>query len=138
IDFQIAHQAEHGFCFWVVESRATGAFLGATGLFRVFFDAPFTPAVEIGWRLARATWGQGIATEAARAALDFGFDKLNLDQIVAYAAPANAASQKVMRKLGMIRDEVSDFDHPRVEEGSPLRRQVMYRLARQAWVDASR
>ncbi|MFN5682657.1 GNAT family N-acetyltransferase, partial [Bradyrhizobium sp.] len=61
IDFQIAHQAEHGFCFWVVESRATGAFLGATGLFRVFFDAPFTPAVEIGWRLARATWGQGIA-----------------------------------------------------------------------------
>ncbi|MFN5688866.1 GNAT family N-acetyltransferase, partial [Bradyrhizobium sp.] len=83
-------------------------------------------------------WGQGIATEAARAALDFGFDKLNLDQIVAYAAPANAASQKVMRKLGMIRDEVSDFDHPRVEEGSPLRRQVMYRLARQAWVDASR
>ena len=138
IDFQIAHQAEHGFCFWVVESRATGAFLGATGLFRVFFDAPFTLAVEIGWRLARATWGQGIATEAARAALDFGFDKLNLDQIVAYAAPANAASQKVMRKLGMIRDEASDFDHPRVEEGSPLRRQVMYRLARQAWVDASR
>src|SRR5207237_5472756 len=55
-------------------------------------------------------------SEAARAALDFGFDKLNLDQIVAYAAPANAASQKVMRKLGMIRDEVSDFDHPRVEE----------------------
>ncbi|NPV19440.1 GNAT family N-acetyltransferase [Bradyrhizobium aeschynomenes] len=133
IDFQIAHQAEHGFGFWVVETRASGAFLGAVGLFRVFFDASFTPAVEIGWRLARHAWGQGIASEAARAALDFGFNTLGLDEIIAYAAPANQASQNVMRKLGMIRDEASDFDHPRVEADSPLRRQVMYRLSRAAW-----
>ncbi|WP_315781048.1 GNAT family N-acetyltransferase [Bradyrhizobium sp. SZCCHNPS1003] len=133
IDFQIAHQAAHGFGFWVVEDRATGTFLGATGLFRVTFDAPFTPAVEIGWRLARAAWGQGIATEAARASLAFGFDELGLDEIIAYAAPANYASQNVMRKLGMIRDEASDFDHPRVEADSPLRRQVMYRLPREMW-----
>ncbi|CAL76914.1 putative acetyltransferase [Bradyrhizobium sp. ORS 278] len=133
IDFQIAHQAEHGFGFWVVEDRATGAFLGATGLFKVFFDAPFTPAVEIGWRLARPAWGRGIATEAARASLAIGFDQFALDEIIAYAAPANAASQNVMRKLGMIRDEASDFDHPRVEADSPLRRQVMYRLPREVW-----
>ncbi|GLH76471.1 N-acetyltransferase [Bradyrhizobium sp. SSBR45G] len=133
IDVQIAHQAEHGFGFWVVEGRTSGAFLGTVGLFRVLFDAPFTPAVEIGWRLAREAWGQGIATEAARAALDFGFARLKLDEIIAYAAPANEASQQVMRKLGMIRDAASDFDHPRVSADSPLRRQVMYRLARDAW-----
>ncbi|MGJ4889264.1 GNAT family N-acetyltransferase [Bradyrhizobium sp. HKCCYLRH3099] len=138
IDFQIKHHAEHGFGFWVVEERASGAFLGATGLFRVFFDAPFTPAVEIGSRLSRAAWGQGIATEAARAALAFGFDKLGLDEVIAYAAPANEASQNVMRKLGMVRDEASDFDHPRVEADSPLRRQVMYRLPREVWAIASR
>lgn len=137
IDFQIAHQAEHGFGFWVVEGRTSGAFLGAVGLFRVFFDAPFTPAVEIGWRLAREAWGQGIATEAARAALDFGFERLKLDEIIAYAAPANEASQNVMRKLGMIRDAASDFDHPRVSADSPLRRQVMYRLARGAWTNGA-
>ncbi|MGJ5203564.1 GNAT family N-acetyltransferase [Bradyrhizobium sp. HKCCYLR20261] len=138
IDFQIKHFAEHGFGFWVVEDRASGAFLGATGLFKIFFDAPFTPAVEIGWRLARAAWGQGIATEAARASLAFGFDQLNLDEIIAYAAPANASSQNVMRKLGMIRDAASDFDHPRVEPDSPLRRQVMYRLPREAWANGPR
>ncbi|MGJ5043730.1 MULTISPECIES: GNAT family N-acetyltransferase [unclassified Bradyrhizobium] len=137
IDFQIAHQAAHGFGFWVVEDRATGTFLGATGLFRVAFDAPFTPAVEIGWRLARAAWGRGIATEAARASLTFGFDELGLHEIIAYAAPANQASQNVMRKLGMIRNEASDFDHPRVEADSPLRRQVMYRLPREVWANAS-
>ncbi|MGJ4925697.1 GNAT family N-acetyltransferase [Bradyrhizobium sp. HKCCYLS2038] len=138
IDFQIKHWAEHGFGFWVVEDRASGTFLGAAGLFRIFFEAPFTPAVEIGWRLARAGWGQGFATEAARAALPFGFDKFGLDKFIAYAAPANLASQNVMRKLGMIRDAASDFDHPRIEPDSPLRRQVVYRLARAAWEDNSR
>ncbi|WP_316196949.1 GNAT family N-acetyltransferase [Bradyrhizobium sp. SZCCHNS3053] len=129
IDAQIAHHAAHGFGFWVVEGRRSGAFLGTVGLFRVGFDAPFTPAVEIGWRLAREAWGQGVATEAARAALDFGFNTLGLDEIIAYAAPANQASQNVMRKLGMARDAASDFDHPRVAADSPLRRQVMYRLS---------
>jgi len=130
IDYQIAHQAKHGFCLWAVENGATGTFLGAVGLLRVNFDAPFMPAVEIGWRLARAGWGRGIATEAARAALGFGFDRLGLDEIVAYAATANQASQNVMRKLGMARDASSDFDHPRVAPDSPLRRQAFYRIAR--------
>lgn len=133
IDYQVAHQAKHGFCLWAIEVRATGTFVGAVGLLRVNFDAPFTPAVEVGWRLAREAWGQGIATEAARAALAFGFDRQGLDEIVAYAATANQASQNVMRKLGMVRDAASDFDHPRVEANSPLRRQVLYRLSRDTW-----
>jgi RimJ/RimL family protein N-acetyltransferase len=132
IDYQIAHQAKHGFCMWAVEARMTSAFIGAVGLLWVGFEAPFTPAVEIGWRLARNGWGRGIATEAAQAALAFGFDRLGLDEIVAYAAAANEASQNVMRKLGMIRDQASDFDHPRVAADSPLRRQVFYRMPRAA------
>jgi GNAT acetyltransferase-like protein len=79
--------------------------------------------------------GRGLATEAARAALAFGFGALGLDEIVAYAASANQASQSVMRKLGMTRDEAGDFDHPRVDETSPLRRQVFYRIARSAHAD---
>jgi RimJ/RimL family protein N-acetyltransferase len=130
IDFQIAHQARHGFCMWAVELRQSGGFVGAVGLVHVGFVASFTPAVEIGWRLAREGWGQGWATEAARMAVAFGFAKLGLNEIVAYAAPANQASQNVMRKLGMWRDEAHDFDHPRQPEGDPLRRQVLYRLAR--------
>jgi RimJ/RimL family protein N-acetyltransferase len=133
IGFQIAHQARHGFCMWAVELRQSGAFVGAVGLVHVGFAASFTPAVEIGWRLARATWGQGLATEAAREALAFGFAELGFEEIVAYAAPANRASQNVMRKLGMSRDEAHDFDHPRQPEGDPLRRQVLYRLASGQW-----
>jgi RimJ/RimL family protein N-acetyltransferase len=133
ISFQIAHQARDGFCMWAVELRQSGAFVGAVGLVRVGFVASFTPAVEIGWRLARAAWGQGLATEAARLALAFGFAELGLDEIVAYAAPANQASQKVMRSLGMSRDAAHNFDHPRQPEGDPLRRQVLYRLGSGQW-----
>ena len=135
VDYQIAHQRDHGFCLWAVELRESGVFIGAVGLLHVSFAASFTPAVEIGWRLARGAWGRGLATEAARAALAFGFGALGLDEIVAYAASANQASQSVMRKLGMTRDEAGDFDHPRVHETSPLRRQVFYRIARSAHAD---
>ena len=130
IDYQIAQQNDHGFCLWAVELRESGAFVGAVGLLKVGFSASFTPAVEIGWRLARQAWGQGLATEAARRALAFGFTELGLDEIVAYAVSANQASQNVMRKLGMVRDEAHDFDHPRVAPDSPLRRQAFYRIAR--------
>jgi RimJ/RimL family protein N-acetyltransferase len=133
IDFQIAHQARHGFCLWAVEFREAGAFVGAVGLLNVSFAASFTPAVEIGWRLAREAWGQGLATEAARVALAFGFAELGLGEIVAYAAPTNQASRNVMRKLGMSHDQAHDFDHPRQAEGDPLRRQVLYRLAHRQW-----
>jgi RimJ/RimL family protein N-acetyltransferase len=133
IDYQIAHHVEHGFGFWVVEARTSGAFLGTVGLFRIFFDAPFTPAVEIGWRLARDHWGKGYATEAAAAALDHGFGPLGLAEIVAFTVPANRRSERVMQRLGMRRDAAGDFDHPRVAAGHPLSRHILYRLTRADW-----
>ena len=122
---------EHGGWGWfVIAERASGAFLGFGGLARVRFEAHFTPAVEIGWRLARAAWGHGYATEAARAAVAFAFDELGLDEVVAFAVPANERSVAVMRRLGMTHDEAGDFDHPLLAADSPLRRHVLYRLAR--------
>src|SRR5579863_1507201 len=128
-----AHFAEHGFGFWALELSGVAPFIGAVGLAVVGFEAHFTPAVELGWRLARPYWGRGYATEAARAALDYGFDRLGLDEIVAYTAPTNLRSRRVMQRLGMTRSEQDDFDHPRVPEGHPLKRHVLYRISREAW-----
>jgi RimJ/RimL family protein N-acetyltransferase len=134
IDFQINHQSSHGFCLWAVESRASGIFMGAVGLLRIGFVARFTPAVEVGWRLARRFWGQGFAVEAARAALQFGFEQIRLTEVVAHASIRNVRSRRVMAKLGMSHDSAEDFDHPRISESDPLRRQALYRLTRDAWV----
>lgn len=93
----------------------------------VTIEAAFTPAVETGWRLARAHWGQGYATEAARAALMHGFGPLGLREIVAYAAVGNRASRRVMERIGMRHDPRDDFDYPGIPEGDPLRRHALYR-----------
>jgi len=120
-------QAENGFCFWAVEIPGQAPFIGLVGLGRIGFDAPFAPAVEVGWRLAQPWWGRGHATEAATAALAYGFENCGLDEIVAITVPGNAASQAVMRRIGMTRDADGDFDHPNVPEGHKLRRHVLYR-----------
>jgi len=129
--------AEHldgeGWGLWAVEVAGAGPggrgrFAGFTGLSAPGFAAPFGPAVEVGWRLARWAWGHGYATEAATAALDVGFDDLGLDEIVSFTAVPNQRSQAVMRRIGMTRDPDGDFDHPRVPAG-PLRRHVLYRIA---------
>jgi ribosomal-protein-alanine N-acetyltransferase len=126
-----AHWEEHRFGQWVVEIPAEARFIGVVGLDTVSYTARFTPAVEVAWRLARAYWGHGYATEAARAALDYGFGKLGLSEIVALTVPANQRSRRVMERfmerLGMTRAPEHDFDHPRVPEG-PLKRHVLYRL----------
>lgn len=127
-----AHFAREGWGLWAMQERTTGRFLGFTGLARPGFDAPFMPAVEIGWRLARPAWGQGYATEAARASMAFGFDDAGLDEIVSLAVVANGRSRAVMERLGMTRDPAEDFDHPLVEPG-PLRRHVLYRLTAAQW-----
>lgn len=114
--------------FWVIEAPGVAPFVGAAGLGVVHFDAPFTPAVEVGWRLAPAHWGRGYATEAALAAVRYGFDHLGLDRIVAFTVPANAASRAVMSRIGMERVVDGDFDHPGVPEGHPLRRHVLYAI----------
>ena len=120
---------EHRFGLWAVEVRDTADFIGFTGLARQTFEAHFTPAVEVGWRLAAHAWGHGYATEAASASLDFAFGDLGLDEVVSMTATSNTRSIAVMERLGMFRDPDDDFDHPRVPEGHPLRPHVLYRIA---------
>jgi RimJ/RimL family protein N-acetyltransferase len=86
-----AHIADHGFAYWAVELPGAASFIGSIGVHWVDFPAPFTPAVEIGWRLARSHWGQGYATEAARAAIYDGFGRVGLNEIVAFTVPARLA-----------------------------------------------
>ena len=127
-----AHFEREGWGLWALQERATGDFLGFTGLMRPAFDAPFMPAVEIGWRLRRSAWGQGLATEAARAATTFAFGELDLPEIVSLAVPANTRSLAVMERLGMRHDPAEDFDHPLVA-APHLRRHLLYRLAAADW-----
>ncbi|GLW12552.1 N-acetyltransferase [Microtetraspora sp. NBRC 13810] len=117
-----------GFGWWALEVRATGEFVGFTGLVWQRFPAHFTPAVEVGWRLARPAWGHGYATEAARAALAHGFGEAGLAEVVSMTAAVNVRSRAVMERLGMTRDPADDFDHPRIAEGNRLRPHVLYRL----------
>jgi RimJ/RimL family protein N-acetyltransferase len=122
---------ERAFGLWAVEVFDEAPFIGFVGLHHAVFAAPFTPAVEIGWRLARTYWGHGYATEGARAALAFGFERLSLPEIVSLTTPANTRSRAVMERLGMTRDPDDDFDHQSFPEGHPLRRHVLYRLRRE-------
>jgi ribosomal-protein-alanine N-acetyltransferase len=126
-----AHFGEHDWGLWGVERRADGVFLGFVGLSPAVFEAPFTPAVEVGWRLAREAWGAGYATEAASAALADGFERLALVEIVSLTAVGNERSRRVMERLGMRRDPADDFEHPAVPPGHPLRPHVLYRLRRE-------
>ena len=130
VDRFLEHWQANGFGLWAIERAEDGLFLGFTGLSRPTFEAHFTPAVEVGWRFARDAWGHGYATEAARAALAFGFEVIRLDEIVSFTVPANERSRRVMERLGMHRDPADDFDHPRLTPGDPLRRHVLYRLQR--------
>jgi RimJ/RimL family protein N-acetyltransferase len=122
------HIDEHGWGIWVVD--VDGEFAGFTGLKIPGFEASFTPCVEIGWRLAQKFWGQGIAFEAAQSALVFGFNGLGLLEIVSITAVGNTRSRHLMERLGFVRDPDGDFDHPRIPEGHPLRRHVLYRKRR--------
>jgi RimJ/RimL family protein N-acetyltransferase len=112
---------------WAVEHRG-GGLLGFTGLARLTFATPFTPAIEVGWRFTRDAWGHGYATEAARAALTYAFDLLGLDEVVSITVPANVPSRRVMERLGMKRDEDGDFEHPGLPVGHALRAHVLYRI----------
>jgi RimJ/RimL family protein N-acetyltransferase len=124
---------ERGYGLWAVELRGTAAFVGCVGLLPVDIDAHFTPAIEVGWRLARAFWGRGIATEAAIAAISFGFDELALTGIVAFTAARNLPSRRVMARLGMLRDPAEDFLHRDLPPGNPLAPHVLYRTDPALW-----
>jgi len=128
--------AERGFGWWVAEVPGVAPFIGVIALAVPSFKAPFTPCVDVGWRLAKAHWGRGYATEGARECLRFGFEELGLAEIVSLTTTTNTRSKAVMRRLGMTRDPADDFDHPRVPEGHPLRRHVLYRLSGEIWEKA--
>jgi ribosomal-protein-alanine N-acetyltransferase len=126
---RIEHEfEERGFGLWAVEVPGSASFIGFVGLHEVAFDAHFTPAVEVGWRLAAAHWHRGYASEAARAAAAHGFETAGLAEIISMTTPSNTRSQRVMERIGMTRDPEGDFDHPFIASGHPLRRHVLYRL----------
>lgn len=127
------HIEKCGWGFWAASLVETGEFIGFIGLEDVHFQADFVPAVEIGWRLAFKHWGKGYATEGALACLRYGFETLKLDEIVSFTAVENTRSRRVMEKIGMHHDSKDDFDHPKLPEGHPLRRHVLYRLERDEW-----
>lgn len=122
-----------GFGLWALQVASTREFIGFAGLSVPSFTAAFTPAVEIGWRLARAAWGQGLATEAARAALDYAFGPTRLEEVVAFTSVGNTRSRAVMERLGMTRAPADDFLHPQIPHDHPLARQVLYRISRRRW-----
>lgn len=126
--------AEHGFGLWAVEVTGGAPFIGFVGLSVPRFQAHFTPCVEIGWRLNAAAWGHGYATEAAHAALAYGFEQRELPEIVSFTTAANLRSRAVMERLGMRRRPEDDFDHPALPADHPLRPHVLYRLTRVEWI----
>ena len=119
---------ERGWGFWAAELRATRELVGFVGLHTPSLELPFAPCVEVGWRLAVQHWGQGLATEGARAALLAGFETLDLKEIVSFTSLANVRSRAVMERLGM--RPAGTFEHPHVPEGNPLRLHCLYRLER--------
>lgn len=127
--------AESGLGFFAVEIAETGECIGFAGLACVDLKSIFAEMVhEIGWRLARRFWGNGYATEAANAMLDYGFAHFGLDEIIAFVIPGNSRSISVARRIGMQRDETRDFDHPRIPDSRPdLRRHALFAIRRQDW-----
>ncbi|WP_454004175.1 GNAT family N-acetyltransferase [Alcaligenes sp. Marseille-Q7550] len=128
---------ENPFGLWAVEIPGSADFAGFIGLGIPWFEAPFMPAIEIGWRLASDFWGKGYATEGAREVLRYGFEELRLKEIVSFTATNNVRSQRVMTRIGLAHKKSDDFDHPALPEGHPLRRHVLYRLKREHWAESS-
>ena len=124
------HFDSHGFGLYAAELNETGKFIGFIGLNIPGFDAPFMPAVEIGWRLAHAHWGQGLATEGARAVVSHAFQEFKLSSLVSFTTAANLRSRRVMENIGMVHDPAADFEHPNLPAGHPLRPHVLYRINR--------
>jgi RimJ/RimL family protein N-acetyltransferase len=132
VDACISAFATRGWGNWAVERRDTGEFIGFTGLSIPQRQFHFSPCVEIGWRLAHAHWGQGFATEAARAALAVGFERIGLAEIVSMTAVGNVRSQAVMRRIGLV-DTGEVFEHSGVPVGHPVRPHVLFKLGAPQW-----
>ncbi|MBD3917551.1 GNAT family N-acetyltransferase [Paenibacillus sp. PR3] len=119
---------ECGFGLYAVEVKESKAFIGFIGFHRPTFEADFTPCIEIGWRLKKEAWGKGYATEGAKACLQYGFNQLGFTDVYSFTAEVNTPSKNVMSKIGM--RFIRTFEHPRVEEGSPLKKHVLFHIDR--------
>ena len=127
------HFRAHGFGLCAAELRRDHSLIGFVGLAVPAFECSFTPCIEIGWRLAAGHWGQGLATEGAREMVRYAFEGIGIKALVSFTVPGNVRSRRVMEKLGMTHDPADDFDHPKLPEGHPLRRHVLYRLEGSEW-----
>jgi 3-dehydroquinate dehydratase / shikimate dehydrogenase len=128
-----AHFSEYGWGLWAVSVPDVSDFIGFIGLSHVKYSASLIPAIEIGWRLAYDFWGKGFATEGAKASLKYAFETLNLNEIVSFTAVPNKRSANVMEKIGMQHIPEKDFDHPRIPEGHPLRRHLLYLMSKELY-----
>jgi 3-dehydroquinate dehydratase/shikimate dehydrogenase len=126
---------KNGYGLWAVTVPGVADFIGFIGLHPVSCETHFTPAIEIGWRLAEEFWGKGYATEGAKEALRFAFETIQLNEVVAYTVLANKRSRAVMEKLGMTYNPEDDFDHPTLPEGHPKRRHALYRITKEQYND---
>lgn len=124
----LAHFKKYGWGFCAATLATNLEFIGFIGLRFDDFAAPFTPAVEIGWRLASKHWGKGYATEGALASLKYGFENLQLKEVISFTSTLNTRSIAVMKKIGMHHEITDDFDNPKLPENHPLRRHVLYRI----------
>lgn len=116
-----------GYGLFAVERKEDKAFIGFTGFSHPRFEAVFTPCVEIGWRIARQYWNKGFATEAAKACIDFGFEKMGWKDIYSFTSVLNTRSENVMKKIGMLKE--GEFDHPLLADGHPLQKHVLYKIS---------
>jgi RimJ/RimL family protein N-acetyltransferase len=135
IDAWQSQFASRGWSNWAAELIESGQFIGFVGLSVPRRVLPFSPCVEIGWRLARPHWGKGLATEAARAALGVGFERIALTEIVSFTAVGNHKSRAVMERIGM-HDANAEFEYPGIPEGHPLRMHCLYRIGRSQWTSS--
>jgi len=124
--------SERGWGFWAVEVKEGNEFIGFVGLHTPAPEFPFSPCVEVGWRIAFGHWGKGYATEAAKDALRVGFELLHLPEIVSFTAVHNRRSRAVMDRLGMC-EAAETFEHPHVPVGHPVRQHCLYRLSQEQW-----
>ncbi len=129
-----AHFETHGYGLYAMQLKESGAFIGFTGLSHVGFEAPFTPAVEIGWRIAAAHWGKGYVPEAAGAVMRHAFEHLKMTRLVSFTVPDNRRSVRVMEKIGMVRVVEGDFAHPRLPADHRLSQHVLYKMDRASYM----
>ena len=122
------HFDKHQFTYFAVETLQNQAFIGFVGLARQEYETAYSPFVDIGWRLKKTAWGQGFATEGAKACLQYAFETIGLEEIYAVATLANHQSENVMQKIGM--KKLEDFDHPKIAVGHPMRRCMMYKISK--------